>query len=448
MNAPPAAARGEKLGRYTLVERIASGGMAEIFLAHCEGADGVERSVAVKRILPERARNPEFAAMFMKEARIATTLRHANVIEAFDFGSENGTSYLAMEYLHGQDARRIVQTLAQTGTKLPREIAVASAIGIASGLHYVHERRDSAGQPLGLIHRDVSPQNIFLTTAGGVKLVDFGVAKAVHRVSDTLVGRIKGKVTYMSPEQVRGKQIDRRTDIFSLAIVLWELTVGRRLFEGVSEQMVMNAIDELDAPAPSQMTPRYPPDLERIVMKGLARDRNVRYQTAEEMRIDLEEFARNHQLDVTARNVSSFVRSMLSESRPSELSPGPSPVQREWERALRRGQTPEPKREGARPAPAATERSGRTISWVALGLVVGAGIGTAWLALRNRHADTRPPESAPPVVSAPPQTTPAPPPPKPPAAVEELSDPLPPPARDHRSIKSQGSSARKGSGLD
>src|SRR5262245_52980181 len=151
MNAPPTGARGERLGRYTLVERIASGGMAEIFLAHCEGADGAERSVAVKRILPERARNPEFAAMFLKEARIATTLRHPNVIEAFDFGSENGTSYLAMEYLHGQDARRIVQTLAQTGTKLPREIALASAIGIANGLHYVHERRDTAGQPLGLI---------------------------------------------------------------------------------------------------------------------------------------------------------------------------------------------------------------------------------------------------------------------------------------------------------
>jgi len=191
--------------------------------------------------------------------------------------------------------------------------------------------------------------------------------------------------------------------------------------------MVMNAIEELDAPRPSQMTPRYPPDLERIVMKGLARDRSVRYQTAEEMRIDLEAFARDHQLDVSARNVSSFVRSMISESRSSEPSPGPSAVQREWERAVRRAQTPEPKRVAARPAPV---RAGRTISWVALGLVAGAGIGTGWLALRHRQADTRPQESVTPVVGVPSPTAavPVPPAPKPPATPqEELSDPLPPP---------------------
>ena len=152
-----------------------------------------------------------------------------------------------------------MQSLALAGKKLPLEIAIASAIGICAGLQYVHDKRDKNDRSLGLVHRDVSPQNIFLTTSGGVKLVDFGVAKAVHRVSDTLSGTIKGKVTYMSPEQVRAERLDRRSDLFSLSIVLWELTVGRRLFEGVSEAMVMNAIDKLDAPAPSQMTPRFRP---------------------------------------------------------------------------------------------------------------------------------------------------------------------------------------------
>jgi serine/threonine protein kinase len=425
MNAPPVGAGGERLGPYTLVKRIASGGMAEIFVASMEGADGVERVVAIKRVLPQHARNKEFLTMFLNEARIAATLRHPNVVEAYDFGSENGTYYLAMEYLHGQDTRRIIQTLALAGKKLPLEIAVGSAIGIAAGLHYVHEKRNKAGQPLGLVHRDISPQNIFMTVGGEVKLVDFGVVKAVHRASNTMSGVIKGKVPYMSPEQVRGKRIDRRSDIFSLSVVLWELTVGRRLFEGVSEVMIMNAIDELDAPAPSRMTPRYPPELERIVMKGLARDRKSRYETAEEMRIDLEAFARAQRLDVTARRISSFVRSLASDGQTSD-TPGPSPVQLEWERAVRRAQTPEPV--GVRtPPPAKAARSRGGVWFAALGLLAAVGVGAAWLATRHGPADARPTAPAMPVVGVPPKPAATPPAPKPQAPIpEELSDPVPP----------------------
>jgi hypothetical protein len=428
MNAPPTGAGEERLGRYTLIRRIATGGMAEIFVASSDGPDGVEQLVAIKRILPEHVRNREFLTMFMNEARVAATLRHPNVVRAYDFGSEDGAYYLAMEYLRGQDTRRIVQTLALAGKKLPMEVAVASAIGVAAGLHYVHEKVDTDGQPLGLVHRDVSPQNIFLTIGGDVKLVDFGVVKAVHRVSNTLSGVIKGKVPYMSPEQVRSKRLDRRSDIFSLSIVLWELTVGRRLFEGVSEAMVMNAIEELDAPAPSQMTPRYPADLQRIVMKGLARDRGRRYQTAEEMRIDLEEFAREHRLDVTAQRISSFVRSLASDGQLPHGTPGPTAVQREWERAVRRGQTPEPVGTRARPAPEKTVRSRRAVWIAALGLLACASAGTAWFAGRPRPADTRPPVPASPIIGVPSETPPVPPAPKPPAPIEEeLSDPLPPP---------------------
>ena len=360
--------------------------------------------VAIKRILPENARNTKFMTMFLNEARIAATLRHPNVIQAYDFGSENGSYYLAMEYLHGLDTRRIAQSLALAGKKLPLEIAIASAIGICAGLQYVHDKRDKNGHALGLVHRDVSPQNIFLTTSGGVKLVDFGVAKAVHRVSDTLSGTIKGKVTYMSPEQVRAERLDRRSDLFSLSIVLWELTVGRRLFEGVSEAMVMNAIDKLDAPAPSQMTPRYSPDLERIVMKGLARHRDHRYQTADEMRIDLEVFARDQRLDVSARTVATFVRSVQADSQAADATLTPSPVQREFERALRSAQTPRT------PKVAVTDVTPRDRGALgqALRLVrdarpgggAGVGIGGAWYARHRSSAPSPSPMAAPPANAA------------------------------------------------
>jgi serine/threonine protein kinase len=436
----PTGSRRERIGRYTLLERIASGGMAEIFRASTEGSDGVEKVVAVKRILPENARNTEFMGMFLNEARIAATLRHPNVIQAYDFGSENGSYYLAMEYLHGLDTRRIVQSLALAGKKLPLEIAIAAAIGICTGLQYVHEKRDKNDRELGLVHRDVSPQNIFLTTSGGVKLVDFGVAKAVHRVSDTLSGTIKGKVTYMSPEQVRAERLDRRSDLFSLSIVLWELTVGRRLFEGVSETMVMNAIDKLDAPAPSQMAPRYPADLERIVMKGLARDRERRFQTADEMRAALEAFAREQRLDVSPRAVAMFVRAIQADNQASELPATPNPVQREFERALRAAQTPrDPKPVVTDVTPEIASRSfARVFAYVALGLVAGAGVGVgaAWYA---RHRSPASASAPPPAVAAPvhaeaPKPVEPPAPPKPAVVEEPATELVPPPMRTRHEI--------------
>jgi len=266
----------DRFGRYTLLKPIASGGMAEVHLASLQGAAGIQKLVAIKRILPEHARDAEFVAMFLNEARIAASLHHANVVQAYDFGSEDGRYFLTMEYLRGLDTRRIVQELGRTGRRMPLEIAIAIGIGAAAGLHYLHEKRDAAGQPLGLVHRDISPPNIFLTSDGIVKLVDFGIAKAVRRAGETRTGTVKGKVSYLSPEQCRCEPLDRRSDIFSLAIVLWELTIGRRLFLGTSDLEVMNAIDKVDAPRPSQMVSRYPRELERIITRGLTRDRNRR----------------------------------------------------------------------------------------------------------------------------------------------------------------------------
>jgi hypothetical protein len=291
----------------------------------------------------------------------------------------------------------------------------------------------------------VSPQNIFLTTSGGVKLVDFGVAKAVHRVSDTLSGTIKGKVTYMSPEQVRAERLDRRSDLFSLSIVLWELTVGRRLFEGVSEAMVMNAIDKLDAPAPSQMAPRYSPDLEPIVMKGLARDRERRYQTADEMRVDLEAFAREQRLDVTPRTVASFVRSVQADNAAADATLTSNPVQREFERALRHAQTPrEPKAVVTDVTPPMAVRSMKRVVWfAALGLLAGAGvgIGAAWYGKHRASAAAAASASAaPPTAALPKPTNTAPPPIPPPAptpapSIEEPPTELvPPPMHPRRDL--------------
>jgi hypothetical protein len=227
--------------------------------------------------------------------------------------------------------------------------------------------------------------------------------------------------------------------------------VGRRLFEGVSEAMVMNAIEELPAPAPSLMTPRYPADLERIVMRGLSRDRKLRYQTAEEMRIDLEEFARAHKLDVTAQRISSFVRSLAADSRLPDSTPGPTPAQLEWERAARRAQTP-PEPRGAQPqeVPAAAGRSRRAVWFVTLGLLAVAGFGTAWLAGRHGPAAPPPPAPAVPVIGVPSESAPAPaakpPAAKPPAPIEEdLSDPAPPSAataREHHRDRGGGHKAR------
>jgi serine/threonine protein kinase len=361
-------------GRYTLLRRLASGGMAEVHLASFEGAAGVRKLVAIKRILPEHEADDEFVAMFTNEARIAATLHHANVVQAYDFGCEGGSHFLAMEYLRGQDVRRIVRELARTGRPLPLDVAMAIGIGAAAGLHYLHEKRDAAGTSLGLVHRDVSPTNLFLTSDGIVKLVDFGIAKAARRSGDTQVGMVKGKIAYMSPEQSRAEAIDRRSDIFSLSIVLWELTVGRRLFQGSSDEAVMSAIGGLEVPRPSQMAPRYPRELERIVMKGLARDPDRRYETAEALQTDLEAFARGEKLAVTQGSVSKFLRSLDGDDEP-ELTIAAMEPDPEIAGTPRRGTRVLRHRTGAR-------RSGRLL--VALGAVAVGGL-TGALGIRWRH---------------------------------------------------------------
>ncbi len=298
---------GSRLGRYEIVKRIATGGMAELFLARTVGLMSVQQVVVIKRILPQLASQNEFVEMFLDEARIAATLQHPNIVQMHDVGEENGNYYIAMEYLHGEDARSIMVATLKQQRRLPMPVALHMVVGVAAALQYAHEKVDFDGKPLKIVHRDVTPQNIVATFDGNIKLVDFGIAKASNRLNETRFGTLKGKVAYMSPEQCTGQPLDRRSDIFSLGIVLFELTLSRRLFRGKSDFEILKSIVEEPIPRPTAIDAQYPPELERIVLKALTRDAAGRYQTARELQIDLEEFARKNLIALGATTTSEFV---------------------------------------------------------------------------------------------------------------------------------------------
>ncbi len=304
----------QRLGRYQLLRKIAVGGMAEIYLARVTGAAGFEKNVVVKRILPQLAQSDEFYQMFLDEARIAATLQHPNVVQIYDAQNVGGEHFIAMEYLDGADLLTIRRVLAERRQGLPVQHSVFIVSGVASGLHYAHERRGLDGQPLEIVHRDVTPQNVILTREGGIKLVDFGIAKATNRLTTTGFGTLKGKLAYMSPEQCRSEPVDRRSDIYSLGIILFELTTGKRLYRGMSEYEVLKQVIETDVPAPSSLLPGYPADLEQVVMRALARDRAVRYPTALAFHQDLEKFARARGVVGSALALAEFLAPLLEEA--------------------------------------------------------------------------------------------------------------------------------------
>jgi serine/threonine protein kinase len=304
---------GRRLGKYEILRHIATGGMAEIHLARATGIEGFEKLCVIKQILPNLAENREFVDMFLDEARLAATLHHSNVVQVYDIGSVAGVFFFSMEFLHGEDVSRINKAVVARGEKFPLDHAMSIAIGACAGLHYAHEKTGMDGRALNIVHRDVSPANVFVTFDGGIKLLDFGIAKASLRQTQTRVGTLKGKIRYMSPEQCRGAEIDRRSDVFSLCIMLWELTTGARLFSGDTEFELMECIVNQDARPASRARPGYPPELERILAKGLARNPAQRYQTAEDLQIDLENFARETKLVISTVALSRWVRGLFVE---------------------------------------------------------------------------------------------------------------------------------------
>jgi serine/threonine protein kinase len=286
----------ERLGRYDLLRRLGAGGMAEVHLARAIGPEGFQKLVVLKRILPHLSADPEFVRMFLAEARLAAILDHPNVVQVFDIGRDGSDWFFTMEYVYGENLQTVLRAVRRHCGGLPLEQAITIGIGVATGLHYAHERVGFDGRPLQIVHRDVSPTNVMITYDGCVKMADFGIAKVTSRTDVTRAGIRKGKVPYMSPEQCRAEGLDRRSDVFSLGIVLYECTTMVRLFDGDNEFGVMNRIVNGDVPPPSTQRANYPKELERIVMRALTRERDKRYATAAELAVDLETFARERKL--------------------------------------------------------------------------------------------------------------------------------------------------------
>jgi len=300
------------LGKYQLVRRLATGGMAEIYLARAASIEGFEKLVVLKRILPQYAENAAFIRMFLAEARLAATLHHPNVVQVYDIGEDDGAYFFAMEYVQGVDLRQLVGATRRAGRELPLQHALTVIAGVCAGLHYAHEKKDPSGAPLGIVHRDISPSNVLVTFDGGVKVVDFGVAK-VANVSTT-AGTLKGKIPYMSPEQCRSAPLDRRSDVFSIGTMLWELTCGRRLFQAENELALLNVVARGEVTAPSKLRPDYPPGLEAIVLRALAVDVEARFQSAQELQLALEDFAHESHLPLSDARLQRFVRDVCSDA--------------------------------------------------------------------------------------------------------------------------------------
>lgn len=268
---------GTQIGRYVVSRKLAEGGMAEIYLASALGPEGFSKEVVIKVVRSFLATDPQFVQMFIAEARLASRLNHANVVQIFDFGKHEDTYYLAMEYVRGASLWDLRQRCRQQGTPFPPTLAAELGVQISRGLQYAHSLSDK-GQKLGVVHRDVTPHNVLLSFDGAVKLTDFGIAKA--QTTHTAPGMLKGKFAYMSPEQARGEAVDARTDIFALGIVLWELLTGGKLFDGDSELAVLRAVEASVIAPPARLNPDVPSELSDIVMKALARVLPERFQSA------------------------------------------------------------------------------------------------------------------------------------------------------------------------
>jgi hypothetical protein len=312
----------EAYGRYQLIQKLATGGMAEIFLARQAGVGGLARPLVVKRIKELLANDEEFVRMFLDEARIAARLNHPNIVQISDLGAAGGTFYIAMEFIHGDDLRRIWRRCQLSGRELPVELVLRIIADACAGLDYAHRRVDPSGKPLSIVHRDISPQNILVSFDGAVKLVDFGIAKAADMGTVTQTGVLKGKYSYMSPEQAEGHRVDLRSDVFSLGVVLYELLTGQRLFRRLTELQTLRAVTECRIEAPSSVSDRVPAALDAVVQKALARRAEERYGSAAELQSALEAWMTNHQVHASSGEVAAFMRELYAERLTKEASTG------------------------------------------------------------------------------------------------------------------------------
>ena len=308
-------------GKYQLLRHLAKGGMGEVLLASLHRQAGFSKLVVVKRILPHFAQDPDFVRMFIQEARLSAALDHPNIVRVYDFGRAGDSFFLVMEYLHGDTLLGLLPRAVATPEGLPLDITLTIMLGVCAGLHFAHETTGPDGSSVGLVHRDITPANVFATQSGEVKVLDFGIAKAISAGTITRVGGRKGKVAYMSPEQCLGAPIDRRSDIFALGILLYEMTTAKRLFRGNTEFEVMDMITSGQVPPPSTRALDYPPALEAVVLKALARDPAERYATAQELHDALEQVALELGLRPSAATLGRFVRKLTNDKRYPSLEP-------------------------------------------------------------------------------------------------------------------------------
>lgn len=276
--------------RYRVIKRLASGGMAEVFVAESAGIEGFRKQVAIKRVLPQLSKKEQFIAMFLDEARLSAHLSHSNVVSVFDIGVGDGTYFIVMEYVDGADLKTVMDHYKKLGLPVPVEVAVYVATRICQGLAYAHELKTGDGKPLAIIHRDITPANVLITRYGEVKIVDFGLAKASSQLAESDAGVIKGKFGYLAPETVLEKPVDQRVDVFAVGIILWEMLTGRRLFLGETDFQTVRLVRDAVVPSLPTINRAVPPDLDEIVRRSLARDPAARYQQARDLGRDLTRF--------------------------------------------------------------------------------------------------------------------------------------------------------------
>lgn len=294
--------------KYKVIKKLDAGGMAEVFIADASGVEGIIKRVAIKRILPTLSSNTKFVAMFLDEARVASVLSHANIVQTFDVGESEGSYFIVMEFVDGTSLKNLIEHRKERGLLIPMGVAVRFIIEACKGLDYAHNAVDFRQKPLGIVHRDISPPNLLVSVRGEVKVVDFGLAKAASQLEVTDPGVVKGKFSYLAPEAVMGLPVDHRADIFALGIILWEMLTGKRLFYGENEYQTVQLVERCHIPPINHLNPKVPAVLDDVIYKALARDRDLRYQQAEDFADALTNFLYSAGLKATTSDIAALVR--------------------------------------------------------------------------------------------------------------------------------------------
>jgi len=297
--------------RYQVIKKLDAGGMAEIFLAKSVSIQGMEKHVAIKRVLPSLTKNQKFIEMFLDEARLSIVLNHANIVQVFDVSQSGGTYFIVMEYVDGFNVRHLFQRASEIGQRIPVAVVCYILIEVCKGLEHAHTKRDLEGKHLRIVHRDLSPPNILVSRSGEVKITDFGLAKATSQLTRTDPGVVKGKYSYLSPEVTEGKQADLRTDIFAAGIVAWELLANRRLFFGKTDVETVDMVRKAEVPSLTKLNPDVTPELEAIINKALARDPKKRYTSAREMGEELADLLAKQGLKATSFDLLQLVERLF-----------------------------------------------------------------------------------------------------------------------------------------